>query len=204
MEHFLTTWGYLALFLLAVGESACIPIPSEVTMTFAGALAGGLVATGRLNLPAVILVGTVGELGGAFIAWGVGVTGGRVLVERYGRFVLLTKKDLERAENWFSRNGDWGVLVGRLLPVIRTFVSLPAGIAEMKPVRFGVFTVIGSLVWDSVLAGIGYEVGSRWQQIAAKFTDVGYVVVAVAVLAVVAFMAHRLREVVAERRSMAD
>ncbi len=202
MEHFLTTWGYLALFLLAVGESACIPIPSEVTMTFAGALAGGLVASGKLNLPAVILVGTVGELGGAFIAWGVGVTGGRALVERYGRFVLLTKKDLDRAEKWFRRNGDWGVLVGRLLPVIRTFVSLPAGIAEMSPLRFGIFTVIGSLVWDSILAGIGYEVGTRWQQIASKFTDAGYVIVILAVLAIAAFLVHRLREVIAERRSV--
>ncbi len=171
-------------------------------MTFAGALAGGLVASGKLNLSAVILVGTVGELGGAFIAWGVGVTGGRVLVERYGRFILLTKKDLDRAENWFRRNGDWGVLVGRLLPVIRTFVSLPAGIAEMSPVRFGIFTVIGSLVWDSVLAGIGYEVGHSWQQIASKFTDAGYVIVALVVLAIAAFLAHRLREVIAERRSV--
>ncbi len=191
MQHFLVTGGYLALFLLAVAESACIPVPSEVTMTFAGALAGGMVAGAHLNLVAVILVGTVGEVGGAFIAWAVGVTGGRALVERYGRYVLLSSKDLDRAEGWFVRNGVWGVFVGRLLPVIRTFISLPAGVAEMKPLRFGLLTLAGSLVWDGALGGIGYAAGSHWHEVAGKFSDAGYVLAALAVIAIAGFIVHR-------------
>jgi membrane protein DedA with SNARE-associated domain len=195
VQHFISTWGYLAVFLLMLGESACVPIPSEVVMSFAGALG----AAGKIDVFGALGAGVVGELAGAYLSWAVGVTGGRALVERYGRYVLLTRSDLDRAEGWFKSRGELSVLVGRVLPVIRTFISLPAGIAEMPPVRFGAFTLLGSLVWDAMLVGVGYALGSRWSSITHGFNDAGYAIGAVAAVVIVGFVAHRWRVVRRER-----
>ncbi len=189
MEQFISSWGYLALFVLMLAESACVPVPSEVIMGFAGALA----ASGRMSVAGAVAVGVSGELVGAYLSWGVGRTGGRALVERYGRYVLLSKADLDRAEKWFNHRGELGVLVGRVVPVVRTFVSLPAGIAEMQPIRFGAFTLLGSVVWDTMLVGVGYGLGSRWHSIVRGFSDAGYVVALLVALAVIAFVVHRWR-----------
>lgn len=197
MEHFISSFGYLAVFVLMVAESACVPIPSEVIMSFAGALA----AAHRLDLVGALLAGVGGELVGAYVSWGVGRTGGRALVERYGRYVLLTRADLDRAERWFSSRGELSVLVGRVLPVVRTFVSLPAGLAEMKPVRFGAFTLVGSAIWDGMLVGVGYALGSRWRSITHGFNDAGYALAGLIAVAVVAFVAHRVRTLREERRA---
>jgi membrane protein DedA with SNARE-associated domain len=194
VEHFISSWGYVAVFVLMLGESACVPIPSEVIMSFAGAL----VAAHRLDFAGALAAGVVGELAGAYLSWAVGRTGGRALVERYGRYVLLTKSDLDRAERWFSERGEVSVLVGRVLPVVRTFISVPAGIAEMSPLRFGVFTVIGSAVWDGMLLGVGYALGSRWSSITHGFNDAGYVLAGLVVLAIAGFVVHRWRAVRAE------
>jgi membrane protein DedA with SNARE-associated domain len=197
VEHFISSFGYLAVFVLMVAESACVPIPSEVIMSFAGALA----AAHRLDLVGALLAGVGGELVGAYVSWGVGRTGGRALVERYGRYVLLTRADLDRAERWFSSRGELSVLVGRVLPVVRTFVSLPAGLAEMKPVRFGAFTLVGSAIWDGMLVGVGYALGSRWRSITHGFNDAGYALAGLIAVAVVAFVAHRVRTLREERRA---
>src|ERR1700691_1357259 len=142
VQSFLHHWGYLALVLLTVAEAACIPIPSEVTVGYAGYLA----STGRLNLAAVIVLATLGETVGAFISYAIGRFGGRAFVDRFGRYVLLSHADLDRAERWFERRGEWSVAIGRVVPLVRTFIALPAGLAEMAPVRFGLLTAAGSLV----------------------------------------------------------
>lgn len=192
LPHLIDAYGYLAIFVLMVAESACIPIPSEVTMAFGGALA----ATGHLNLVAVILVGTVGNLIGSYIAWAVGWVGGHPAVRRFGRLVWLSEADLDRAQAWFDHKGQAAVFVSRLLPVVRTFISLPAGAARMAPGRFGIYTAAGSLPWSAALAIGGYMVGSRWKEIATWMkgaTDIIAVLVAVALIGAAWFLHKRWR-----------
>ncbi len=150
--------GYLGIVLLMGIESACIPLPSEVIMPFSGYL----VATGRFRLGWVALAGAVGCNAGSLVAYYVGALGGRPLVERYGRFVLVTHHDIELADRFFARYGDWAVFVARLLPVVRTFIALPAGISRMNFLRFNVYTFLGSLPWCWALAYAGVKLGSRW------------------------------------------
>lgn len=181
--------GYVAIFLLSIAQSCCVPTSSELTLGFAGVLA----AEHRLGLPEVIAAGVVGELIGAYIAWIIGRSGGRAFVDRYGRYLLLSHRDLDRAEAWYDRHGGWGVFGSRCFPVIRNFVALPAGVAEVPPLRFGVLTFLGSLVWDSAMALIGYGVGSDYRKIMHGVSDAGYILGALLVVAVVLFVAHRWR-----------
>ncbi len=157
------------------------------------ATGGVLAVTGHLNLAAVIAVGATGELVGAYVAWVIGRLAGRAFVDRFGKYILLTHTDLDRAEAWYDRHQGWGVFGGRLIPVIRNFVALPAGIAEVPLVRFGILTAIGSLLWDGAWAGIGYGVGSRWHAFVHAFSDAGYVIGVLAVIAIGVFFWHRLR-----------
>lgn len=181
--------GYAAIFLLSVLQSCCVPTSSELTLGFAGVLA----AEHKLSLPYAIAAGAGGELVGAYIAWLIGRTGGRAFVDRFGKYVLLTHRDLDRAESWYQRHGRFGVFGSRLLPVIRNFVALPAGVAEVPLVRFGLLTLAGSAIWDGAWAGIGYGVGTRWRTIVHGFNDAGYVLGAVAVLLLAAAILHRYR-----------
>ena len=186
---FVSSAGYAAIFLLSVLQSCCVPTSSELTLAFAGVLA----YEGKLSLPAVILVAAAGEVVGAYIAWFVGRTAGRAFVDRFGRYLLLSHRDLDRAEAWYDRHDRWGVLLSRCVPVIRNFVAVPAGAAEVPLLRFGVLTAIGSLVWDGAWAAIGYGLGGTWKSISHAFSDIGYVVAALVVLAVAALIAHRWR-----------
>jgi len=186
---FITSFGYVAIFVLSIAQSCCVPTSSELTLGFAGVLA----ATGHLNLVGAIAVGATGEVIGAYLAWAIGRSAGRAIVDRYGKYVLISHHDLDRAEAWYDRHERFGVFGGRLLPVIRNFVALPAGVAEVPALRFGLLTAAGSLIWDAAMAGIGYGVGSRWREIVHGFSDAGYVLGAVAVVLVVAFFAHRWR-----------
>lgn len=181
--------GLAAVFLLSVAQSCCVPTSSELTLGFAGVLA----AEGHLNLVAVIVVAAFGELVGALVAWVIGRTVGRPVVDRWGKYILLSHRDLDRVEDWYDRHQRWGVFGSRLLPVIRNFVALPAGIAEVPIVRFGVLTFLGSLIWDAAMALIGYEVGSKWRSIMKGVGDAGYVIAAVVVVAIVVFLWHRYR-----------
>jgi membrane protein DedA with SNARE-associated domain len=200
VEHLITDtilqYGLLAVFVLMTLESACIPIPSEITMLFGGALANaGFVASigqeGRhLNFVAVGLAGTFGNLVGSWIAWGVGWRGGRPLIERWGRYVFLRKHELDRAEVWFERHGEAAVFVSRLLPVIRTFISLPAGIAEMRFVRFSVYTFLGCLPWTFALTALGYALGSQWH-VVDRFLRPISIVIAVLVAAAAGWWLYR-------------
>jgi membrane protein DedA with SNARE-associated domain len=189
VTHLVSTYGYAAIFLLSVLQSMCIPTSSEITMGVAGYLA----SQGKLSLPAVILVGATGETVGAYIAWVIGRFGGRAFVDRYGKYVLLTHHDLDRAEGWYHRHGNWGVFGGRLIPVVRNFVAVPAGVAEFPLVRFGVLTFLGSLIWDGAMALIGYGVGGSYDHIMKKFAYAGYIIGAVIVVGIVVVIYHRYR-----------
>lgn len=196
MESFVQHSGYLALFLLAVASSACVPIPSEVFYVYAGALATSAV-TGhaQLSLWAVIVVGTIGSLVGSQIAYELGRSAGRTIVDRWGKWLLLTHRDLDRAERWFEHYGPAAVLIGRVIPVVRSFVSLPAGIAEMRRGRFAVLTTIGSAVWVSLLAALGYAAGRNWHRVSGDFHDAELPAI-VLVVALIAFgLWHRIRVV---------
>jgi membrane protein DedA with SNARE-associated domain len=184
-----TSSGYVAVFGLSVLQSCCVPTSSELTLGFAGVLA----AEGKLSLPGVIAAGVAGEIVGALIAWVIGRTGGRAFVDRFGRYILLSHHDLDRAEAWYARHPRWGVFGSRLLPVIRNFVALPAGMAEVPLLRFTVLTALGSLIWDSAMAGIGYGVGARWRSVMHGFTDAGYLLGALAVIAIALLITHRYR-----------
>jgi membrane protein DedA with SNARE-associated domain len=184
MQHFIATYGYLAVFLLMVAESACIPVPSELIMPLGGALAAGAVAGHRLSLALVIVAGVAGNVAGSYVAWAVGRWGGQAALRRWGGRLWLREDHLDAANRWFGRYGPRAVLIGRLLPVVRTFISLPAGIAGMRPLRFGVYTAIGCIPWTAALAGAGYAVGASWQQIPNAFHTVTYVVAGIVVVAV--------------------
>lgn len=209
MEHLIRTtiedFGYLAVFLLMVLESACIPIPSEVTMLFGGAAANATFAASlpghpqHLNFLVVGLMGTIGNLVGSLLAYWVGKAGGRPLVERWGRFVFLRPHELDRAEVWFAEHGQAAVFVSRLLPVVRTFISLPAGVAEMPLGRFSVYTFAGCLPWTFALAGVGYALGSRWTTVEKYFRPISIIVAVLLVGAIVWWLARRAR---AKRREM--
>jgi len=196
VEHLIRTavedYGYLAVFVLMVLESACIPIPSEVTMLFGGAAANATFAAtlpgdpDHLNFLLIGLLGTLGNLVGSWIAYGVGRAGGRPLVERWGRYVFLREHELDRAEAWFAEHGQAAVFVSRLLPVVRTFISLPAGVAQMPLGTFSVYTVAGCVPWTFALAGVGYALGSRWDTVEKYFRPVS-IAVAILLAAVLAW-----------------
>jgi len=191
VEHLVQTFGYLAILVLMAAESACIPIPSEVVMPFAGVLA----SQGHLELVAAILVGVVGNVVGSLVAWGVGRAGGRPALRRFGRLVWLRESDLDRAERWFAAHGEPAVFFSRLLPVVRTFISLPAGAAEMPLGRFSLYTAAGSLPWSAGLAIAGFALGENWRVIDRYVADAGYVVAAIAVVVIVSFLVRHARRI---------
>lgn len=151
--------GYAGVAFLMAIESACIPLPSEIIMPFSGYL----VHTGQLKLFWVATAGALGCNLGSLVAYWIGALGGRPFIEKYGRFVLLNHHDLERAEHFFQRFGGITVFLGRLLPVVRTFIALPAGIAKMPQVRFHIYTFLGSWPWCFALAWFGMKLGQAWE-----------------------------------------
>jgi membrane protein DedA with SNARE-associated domain len=151
--------GYAGIALLMGIESACIPLPSEIIMPFAGYL----VHTGQLQLLWVATAGAIGCNLGSIPAYWLGAWGGRPAVERFGRYILLSRHDLDRTEHFFQKFGGITVLVARLLPVVRTFIALPAGIARMPQLRFHIYTFIGSWPWCYVLAYVGMKLGDKWE-----------------------------------------
>jgi membrane protein DedA with SNARE-associated domain len=190
MENFLIQAGYAAVFLFGFLEACCVPIPSEVTFGFAGVLAG----EGHLNIVVVIIVGTVAELIGSLVAYGIGRVGGRPLVHRFGRYVLVTESDIDRAERFFAGRGAWAVPIGRALPFVRTFVSIVAGFVEIPAGLFAVLSLVGTAVWVTAISLIGYGVGSAWHSVAKGLAFAGYVIAVVAVAAIAVFVIHRFRE----------
>jgi len=202
MESFLTSAGYAALIIFGFLEAACIPISSEITFGFAGVLA----YQGHLNLALVIIIGSLAELGGSYASYWVGRIGGRPLVYKIGRYVLVTQSDVDRAERFLAGRGAWAIPVGRMLPFVRAFTSIVAGLIRIPAGRFGVLSLIGTVIYAAVLSSIGYGLGSAWQRISHDLSVAGYAIFAIVVIAIVAFVVYRLRQFRredAERRAQA-
>jgi membrane protein DedA with SNARE-associated domain len=165
MESWVTDYGYVAIFLLMLAESACIPFPSEVTMLVGGWYA----AEGQLDFFWVGTWGVVGNLIGSWIAYSIGRRTGRELLDRYGKYVLIRGHDIDRAEVWWDKHGEAATFFSRLLPVIRTFISLPAGIAKMPLGKFTLYTFLGVVPWTFALTWVGVIVQDNWQEVAEAF-----------------------------------
>lgn len=182
ITHIITVIGYPGVALLMGIESACIPLPSEIIMPFAGYV----VYQGHMSLWLAATAGAIGCNLGSLIAYWIGAYGGRPLVERYGRYVLMSKHDLDRVDHYFQKYGDITVLLGRMLPVVRTFIALPAGIARMPQLRFHLYTFIGSWPWCFLLAYAGMKAGESWDSPNSTLKQVLHKADAAVVLLVVA------------------
>ena len=178
--------GYLGIVILMGVESACIPLPSEIIMPFSGYL----VFRGDFELIRVGLAGAFGCLVGSIPAYYLGLYGGRPLVERYGKYVLISHRDLDLADRWFERWGDWAIFFSRLLPVVRTFISFPAGVARMNFPRFVFYTFLGSFPWCLGLAYIGMKMGENWDTLGGYFHQFD-AIIGVAIALGVAYYAWR-------------
>lgn len=182
-------YGYLAVFLLMTIESACIPIPSEAVMPYAGYLSSHHL----LSLWGVITVGTLANVVGGLIIYYVGRSGGRALILRYGKYVLLSERHLTHAEAWFAKRGEITVFVGRLLPALRTFISLPAGIARMPVGKFVFYSVLGSLPWNAALTYAGFYLGKNFDVISKYMKPLTYLGAVLLVGGVIWFWSVRKR-----------
>jgi membrane protein DedA with SNARE-associated domain len=190
MQGFLIHAGYPAIIVLAFLEACCIPISSEVIFGFAGVLA----YQGHLNLALVIVIGTLAELAGSYVSYTVGRVAERPVIERAGRFLLITKGDISRTERFLAGRGGWAIPVGRAIPLVRSFTSLVAGFAGVPPVRFGILSLIGTVVYVGAVSSIGYAVGPAWNRVAADLSVAGYVIAVLVVVAIAVFVVYRLRE----------
>ena len=201
MEHFLESWGYVAVFALSFISSLGLPVGAEIAVIYGGVLASGQIPNEphHLVLGIVIVLAVVAELLGSMTGYLIGRRGGRPLVDRFGKFVLLTHKDLDRADAWFARHGEPLVLFGRFIPLLRSFVSIAAGVGEMAIGKFLLFTAVGSAIWCTALASLGDALGSSYKRVLTDFKDAGYVLAVVAVIAVAVLFVHRLRTLRAER-----
>jgi membrane protein DedA with SNARE-associated domain len=197
MEHFLDHYGYTAIFFVALVEAICIPFPSEVTFGFTAALA----AQGKygFSLPGVIVAGVAGEICGCVVAYVIGRSGGRALIDRYGKFVLLSHADLDRADRFMARRGALAVFFGRFIPVVRAVISLVAGVGEMAFGRFLISTSLATALYGVGVASLGYALGDSWHKIVKGFTDAGIVVVVIVVIVIALGVAHRVRALRAQR-----
>ena len=188
----ISSGGYLGIALLMAIESACIPLPSEIIMPFAGYL----VSTGRFDLFLAATAGAIGCNLGSIVAFEIGKRGGRPLAERWGRYVLVGPGELDAADRFFARFGNMAVLIGRLLPVIRSFIAFPAGVARMPLVPFHVYTFLGSWPWCFGLAWVGMKLGDQWNKspaMKAAFHSADAVIAVVLVAAVAFYIWHRVR-----------
>ncbi|MFA6431274.1 MAG: DedA family protein [Candidatus Margulisiibacteriota bacterium] len=172
--------GYLGILGLMTLESACIPIPSEIIMPFSGFL----VTTGKMNIYIVTLMGALGNLIGAVITYAIGYYGGRPFVLKYGKYFFIKEKELHHSEKFFAKWGDISVFLSRNLPVIRTFISLPAGVAEMNFPKFALYSFVGSLPWCFALTYLGFMLGNNWMLI-RKYGDVLDIIVGIVILGIV-------------------
>ena len=195
--HFVRDAGLPAVFVLMLAESACVPIPSEATMLFAGfAVANqtGSASHHHLTLVGIVAAGVIGNLVGSWIAYWVGRAGRLELVERHGHWLHIKPSHLAWADRWFARYGAPAIFFSRVLPIVRTFISLPAGVAKMPFVRFTLLTLAGCVPWVLGLALAGEAVGSEWKSVRKSFEYVDYAVVALVVIGVVYALIRRRRK----------
>jgi membrane protein DedA with SNARE-associated domain len=186
----ISSGGYIGIILLMAIESACIPLPSEIIMPFSGYL----VFRGEFALFGVGMAGAFGCVVGSVPAYYLGLHGGRPLIERYGKYVLISHHDLDIADRWFARYGDWAIFFSRLLPVVRTFISFPAGVARMNVPRFILYTFIGSFPWCLGLAYIGMKLGENWDTLGVYFHKFDIVIGGLIAAGVIYDLVHHVRK----------
>ena len=182
--------GYTGVFILSALESAAIPIPSEVVIPFSGFL----VASGKFSILGVVIVSTVANLVGSLILFLMGRSGGRWVLENYGKYIFIHKRDLDTADRWFVKHGNVAVFWGRMLPVIRTFISLPAGVAKMSLGRFSLLTFLGALPWNLFLALVGLKAGKNWNVLHDYFRKADILIVGLIVVLVVWYVWSHLKK----------
>ncbi len=191
--HLIQSSGYLGVFILMTLESALIPIPSEVTMPFAGYL----VSRGELSFVEVVLIGAFGNLVGSWIGYAIGYfleeTIIVTLIKKYGKFILISIDEYNHSLRWFNRFGDKIAFFSRILPVVRTFISLPAGLAEMNFWKFSIYTFFGSLIWSALLTYVGVYLGEKWGSIGAYFRKFDLILAVLLIFAVLILVNHKLR-----------
>jgi membrane protein DedA with SNARE-associated domain len=185
----ISSLGYSGVVLLMAIESACIPLPSEIIMPFAGFL----VFKGEMTLWGVALAGAVGCVVGSIPAYYLGMYGGRPLVEKYGKWVLISHKDLNWADKAFEKHGEIIIFIGRLLPAVRTFIAFPAGVARMNMTKFVVYTFVGSLIWCYLLALAGFKMGENWESLKVYFHEFHYVIAAAGAVFVVWYLRRHFK-----------
>lgn len=207
MEAFLQTAGYSAVFVLVFISAMGPPVGAEVALIYGGVLANpasGQLSNGDyLSLGVVILVAILGEVLGSSAGYAIGRYGGRPLVDRVGKYVLLTHKDLDRAEAWFVRRGESFVFFGRFIPLLRSFVSFAAGLGEMAVLKFMVLTIVACAIWCTALCSLGYSLAASYNRVLNAFSYAGYVVGALAIVAVAVVFWHRLRAYRRQREASA-
>ena len=194
---FMGWWGVVATMAI---ESAAIPLPSEVIMPLAG---WKLVLDKGHSAWFLLLAGFYGALGnllGSLVAYYIGLKGGRPLLEKYGRYVLITRRDLERADRWFTERGELTVFITRLMPVVRTFISVPAGVSRMNIWRFSVYSFLGAFLWSLGLAYGGYLLGENWEDLRGAMRPFDIPIIIVILLAVAWYVRHKLKEIRQESR----
>lgn len=188
--HVISSAGYTGVALLMAIESAAIPLPSEIIMPFAGYLA----SLGRFNLFSLAVAGGIGSAIGSAITYWIGRYGGRPLIERYGKYVLISRHDLDMADKFFARFGSLSTFIGRLLPVVRTFISIPAGVARVRFVPFMVYSFLGSVLWGFMLAYFGFRLGPEWISLRDRIHGLDYIVVALIVIGAVWWIWRHLKK----------
>jgi membrane protein DedA with SNARE-associated domain len=189
ITHVISSLGYPGIVLLMAIESACIPLPSEIIMPFSGYL----VSSGEMSLWGVSVAGALGCVLGSVPAYYLGMYGGRPAVERYGKYLLVSRHDLELADRAFAHYGEGIIFGGRLLPVVRTFIAFPAGLARMHMGRFIGYTFVGSIIWCFALAYVGERLGKNWQTIGPYFHEYDTALAVVAALLVAAYVWRHVR-----------
>lgn len=185
----ISSMGYGGIVLLMAIESACIPLPSEIIMPFAGFL----VFKGEMSLWLVALAGAIGCVVGSIPAYYVGMLGGRPLAEKFGKYVLISKKDLNWADKAFAKHGEIIIFVGRMLPAVRTFIAFPAGVARMNMTKFVIYTFVGSFIWCWLLAFAGMKMGENWETLGKYFHQFHYVIVGAGVVFLVWYVRRHFK-----------
>ncbi|MFA6381670.1 MAG: DedA family protein [Candidatus Buchananbacteria bacterium] len=181
--------GYAGIFLLMLAESGGVPMPSEVIMPFSGFL----VEAGKMNFWTVVLIGTLGNLAGSLLAYWIGKAGGRPLIEKWGKYILISKHDLDLADHWFGRWGNLTVFFGRLLPVVRTYISFPAGIAKMDLKKFSFYTFIGALPWCILFTWLGVKMGANWDLVRQKLHNFDLAILILVILIIALYVWRHLK-----------
>lgn len=203
--EFLISWGrdlaessgYMGLFITQTLESALIPIPSEVVVPLGGFMA----SVGKLNLGLVIFWVTVGNFVGCMASYILGYQGGRPLLERYGKYLLISKNEIDHMDTLFAKHGSLVAFVSRLLPGVRTFSSLIIGSGKLAIEKFMIYTILGSLIWNGILAYIGYALGSRWETFGPIYRKFEIVILGAVLIFIIVFVAKRINTIRNENRS---